>query len=500
MQETILEMRNIVKVFAGVHALNGVQFKLNKGEIHALIGENGAGKSTLMKILLGIYKADEGEIYLKGKKISFSSPSMALKNGISMIHQEISLVPEMDVAENIWLGREHLFMTAGIISKKKRREATQKLLNELGIELKSTDYVKNISIAQAQLTELARAVSYNSDIIIMDEPTSALTTKEVEILYSVVRKLAGEGKSIVFISHKLEEIYEICSKATVLRDGTYVTTRDSSDLPMDELITLIVGRKQSRVYEKENYAKENVILEVRNFCCEGIFNDVNFEIHEGEVLGFSGLMGAGRTEIMECLFGMRKLTSGEVLLDGKKIHIKSPKDAVNAGIGMLTEDRLRSGAIHTLSVMQNTTIVELEKLASRIGVYSHKKEESFFKEAAAAFEVKYGRATDKIDTLSGGNQQKVLFARWLATKPRILILDEPTRGIDVGTKSEIYKLIEKLASQGMTILLISSEMPELLSLSDRINVVRNGRIVYTCSREEATQETLIAHAFGITSK
>lgn len=500
MQETILEMRNIVKVFAGVHALNGVQFKLNKGEIHALIGENGAGKSTLMKILLGIHKADEGEIYLKGEKVSFGSPSAALKSGISMIHQEISLVSEMDVAENIWLGREHLFMSAGMISKKKRLEATQKLLNELGIDIKPTDYVKNISIAQAQLTELARAVSYNSDIIIMDEPTSALTTKEVEILYSVVRKLASEGKSIVFISHKLEEIYEICSKVTVLRDGTYVATENSADLPMDKLISLIVGRKQDRVYEKANYAKENVILEVRDFNCEGVFSNVNFQIHEGEVLGFSGLMGAGRTEIMEALFGLRKATSGKVFLDGKEVHIKSPKDAVNLGIGMLTEDRLRSGSIHTLSVMQNTTIVELGKLASKIGVYSHKKEEEFFKEAATTFEVKYGKATDRIGTLSGGNQQKVLFARWLATKPRILILDEPTRGIDVGTKSEIYKLIEKLASQGMTILLISSEMPELLSLSDRINVVREGKIVYTCSREEATQENLIAHAFGIVNE
>ena len=249
MQETILEMRNIVKVFAGVHALNGVQFKLNKGEIHALIGENGAGKSTLMKILLGVHKADEGEIYLRGEKVCFHSPSEALKNGISMIYQEISLVPEMDVAENIWLGREKLFMTAGMISRKKRMEATQKLLCELGINLKPNAYVKDISIAQAQLVELARAVSYNSDIIIMDEPTSALTTKEVEILYSIVRKLAQEGKSIVFISHKLEEIYEICTKVTVLRDGTYVATENSEDLPMDKLISLIVGRKQDKVYE-----------------------------------------------------------------------------------------------------------------------------------------------------------------------------------------------------------------------------------------------------------
>lgn len=258
--------------------------------------------------------------------------------------------------------------------------------------------------------------------------------------------------------------------------------------------------KRLWIYEKANYAKEKVLLEVQNLSCEGVFSDVSFQIHEGEVLGFSGLMGAGRTEIMEALFGLRKLTSGKVILDGQEVHIKSPKDAVALGIGMLTEDRLRSGAIHTLSVMQNATIVELPKLASKLGVYSHKKEENFFEDAAKTFEVKYGKPTDRIGTLSGGNQQKVLFARWLSTNPRILILDEPTRGIDVGTKGEIYKLIEKLASQGMTILLVSSEMPELLSLSDRINVVREGRIVYTCSREEATQETLIAHAFGVVNE
>lgn len=497
MQETILEMRDIVKVFSGVHALNGVQLKINRGEVHALIGENGAGKSTLMKILLGIYRADGGEIYYKGKKTAFANPSEALKNGISMIHQEICLVPEMDVAENIWLGREHLFKRAGLLDKKKRLEETGKFLDELGIQINPASYIKDLSVAGAQLVELARAVSYRSDIIIMDEPTSAFTTTEVDILYAIVRKLAAQGTAIIFISHKLEEIYEICTKVTVLRDGTYVATEDAKDLPMEKLISMIVGRKQEKSFEKENYTKEKVVLEVKDFNSPGVFSHINFKVHEGEILGFSGLMGAGRTEIMESLFGIRKHSSGQVFLDGKEVHINSPKDAVELGMGMVTEDRLNSGAIYSLSVMQNTTIVEMSKLANRLGIYSHKKEKDFFDEAAKAFEVKYSSPGEGIGQLSGGNQQKVIFARWLSTRPKLLILDEPTRGIDVGSKGEIYKLIANLAKQGMAILFISSEMPELLSLSDKIHVIRNGELVYTCSSKEASQETLIAHAFGV---
>ena len=497
MQETILEMRDIVKVFAGVHALNGVRLEIKKGEVHALIGENGAGKSTLMKILLGIYKPDGGEIYFKGKKVEFANPNEALKNGISMIHQEICLVPGMDVAENIWLGREHLFKKAGMLNKKKRYEETRDFLDGLGIHINPGAYIKDLSVAHAQLVELARAVSYQADVIIMDEPTSAFTTTEVDILYAIVRKLAAQGTAIIFISHKLEEIYEICTKVTVLRDGTYVATKGVEELPMEQLIPMIVGRKQEKGFEKENYAKDNVVLEVKGFNSAGVFSDINFQVHEGEVLGFSGLMGAGRTEIMESLFGIRKFTSGQVFLNGEEVHINSPKEAVRLGIGMVTEDRLNSGAIYSLSVMQNTTIVEMSKLANKIGVYSHRKEKDFFQKAAKTFEVKYSSADEGIGQLSGGNQQKVIFARWLASKPKILILDEPTRGIDVGSKGEIYKLIAKLAKQGMAILFVSSELPELLALSDRIHVIRDGRLVYTCSHEEATQETLIAHAFGV---
>ncbi|MEG1181018.1 MAG: sugar ABC transporter ATP-binding protein, partial [Oscillospiraceae bacterium] len=389
MQETILEMQGIVKVFAGVHALNDVRFELQRGEVHALIGENGAGKSTLMKILLGLYEADAGEILLKGEQVHFKSPADALKRGISMIHQEISLVPEMDVAENIWLGREEAFKKLGFLDKKSRYQQTKLLLDELDIHIDPAAKVRELSVANMQLTELARAVSYNSDIIIMDEPTSALTNTEVELLYSIVRKLAASGTAIIFISHKLEEIFEICSRVTVLRDGNYISTENTDTLTMDRLISMIVGREQTRVFEKQNYAQQEVLLSVRDFCQEGVFSDVNFEVRRGEVLGFSGLMGAGRTEIMQALFGLTKPTSGTVLLKGRPVAIHNPREAVEYGIGMVTEDRLRTGAIYTLSVMQNTTIVALRELASKLSLYSHKKEEAFFNKAATTFDVKY---------------------------------------------------------------------------------------------------------------
>ena len=497
MSETILSMKGIVKVFGGVHALNDVQFELEKGEIHALIGENGAGKSTLMKVLIGLCEADAGEVILKGKQVHFHSPVEALRSGISMIHQEISLVPEMDVAENIWLGRESLFKTAGLINRKKRYEKTKELLEELEIQIEPSKKIRDLSVANMQLVELARAVSYQSDIIIMDEPTSALTNKEIEILYRIARKLAAEGTAIIFISHKLEEIYDICQRVTVLRDGTYVATELTENLRMETLINMIVGRKNTKAFEKNSTAADQVILEVRNLSKKGVFSNVSFKVHAGEVLGFSGLMGAGRTEIMEAVFGITRPDSGEILYLGQKIENKNPAAAVANGIGMVTEDRLRTGAIPTLSVMQNLTIAAMKNLDNKIGMYSHKKEHDFFERNAKEFEVKYDSENDLVGSLSGGNQQKVIFARWLSTKPKVLILDEPTRGIDVGSKQEIYRLVSKLASEGMAILLVSSEMPELLSLSDYIHVVREGKIVYSCSREEATQEKLISYAFGI---
>jgi len=490
-------MNGIVKVFAGVQALNDVNFNLQKGEVHALVGENGAGKSTLMKILLGIYQPDNGTVFFDGEEVHFKNPAEALKRGISMMHQEISLVPGMNVAENIWLGREKRFKKLGFINNKMRFDATLELLDNLKITVNPRAMVKDLSVASMQLVEIVRAVSYNSKVIIMDEPTSALTNKEIELLYEIIHSLAERGTSIIFISHKLEEIFKVCSRVTVLRDGGYIGTHNIQDVDMPALITMIIGRKETKAFEKTQHTLGEVALEVRNISQRGIFDDISFSVRRGEVLGFSGLMGAGRTEIMQAIFGTTQMDSGEVLYQGKQITIRTPQDAVKIGIGMVTEDRLRTGSIYTLSVMQNGTLVPLKKIANRLSLFSNSAERQFFRHEAEQFNIKYASMDDMIGQLSGGNQQKVIFARWLGDEPNVLILDEPTRGIDVGSKTEIYRLIDKLAVQGLAILLISSEMPELLALSDRIMVVREGRIVFETACKDTTKEELISYAFGV---
>jgi len=497
MDKLILSMDDISKVFAGVQALNGVHFDLKQGEVHALIGENGAGKSTLMKILLGMYQPDKGTINYEGKVVRFKNPAEALKSGISMIHQEISLVPGMSVAENIWLGREKRFKQAGLINNKVRYEATKNLLDTLKLDIDPRVMVKDLSIASMQLVEIARAVSYESKIIIMDEPTSALTNKEIELLYDIIQSLAAKDTAIIFISHKLEEVFKVCHRVTVLRDGGYIGSDNIEETDMNKLITMIVGRKESKAFEKIDHELGEIALEVRNISRKGVFENINFYVRKGEVLGFAGLMGAGRTEIMQAIFGTIRLHSGEVLYQGKPVNIKTPNDAVKTGMGMVTEDRLRTGSIYTLSVMQNGTLVSLKKIANKFKFFSKAKESNFFVKEAEKFNVKYASYDDKIGQLSGGNQQKVIFARWLSDEPKVLILDEPTRGIDVGSKAEIYRLINNLAASGLAILLISSEMPELLALSDRIMVVREGHIVFETTGKNATQEELISHAFGV---
>ncbi len=493
----MLEMKGITKVFSGVKALNQVNFEVRAGEVHALCGENGAGKTTLMKILAGLYVPDAGSIMLNGSELHLKNPYMALNSGIAMIHQEMNLVQNMDVAENLWMGREKIFSKGGIISLAARYQATEKLFKELGIDLNPRKKIKELSIAAMQLVELARAVSYHSDIIIMDEPTSALTESEIQILYRIVRDLAAKHKAVIFISHKFEEIFEICDRVTVLRDGCYISTCECSDICKDDLIKMVAGRTILRTGYRTGGKMGKQVLEVMNLNSPGVFEDVTFSVREGEVLGFSGLMGAGRTEIMRALYGLDKAASGEIRIDGKKVQIRSPKDAVELGIGMVTEDRLRSGGIFTMSVMANATLPSLKKLSGRTQTFSVKKEKELFGQEASKVDIKYASADELIGNLSGGNQQKTIFARWLMTGPRVLILDEPTRGIDVGTKSEIYKLIDKLAKQGMAILLVSSEMPELFAVSDRIMVVRQGRIVFQGEGSTLNQEILMKHAFGI---
>jgi len=494
-ENVLLKMTNIKKSFGGIHALRNGNLEVKKGEIHGFVGENGAGKSTLMKILLGIHTPDEGEILFKGEKIRFKNPAEALNKGISMIHQEISLVPELSIAQNVWLGQEKLYSKGGVINRKAMSKATVDLMHKMQIDLDPDKQVKKLSIAEMQLVEIARAVSYNSDLIIMDEPTSALTNVEIELLFKIAQSLIKEGKSIIFISHKLDEILTICDNVTTMRDGMYIATDVASDLTQEKLIQRIVGRDNVEIYKREPNQLGEPVLEVENLSSKGLFQNISFTLHAGEVLGFAGLMGAGRTEIMRAIFGADKNVTGKVSIHGKPVKFKSPRDAVDHGIGMVQEDRLRAGAIYSMSVLENATISKIRDI-SKAMVLNTKEEKGLFQKTSEELLLKYGSSGDSIKTLSGGNQQKVIFARWHIMDSKILILDEPTRGIDVGAKSEIYKLIDKLAAQGLAVIVVSSELPELLALSDRIMVVRNGRIVSEHSGAEATQEKIMTHAFG----
>lgn len=492
----ILEMKGITKVFPGTKALDNVFFELKAGEVHALIGENGAGKSTLMKILLGIYRMTEGEIYLRGRKVTFRDPKDALSQGISMIHQEISLVSTLDVAQNIWLGQEKKFIRNGLLSNTLMYRKTEELLSEYGLKLNVKSKVADLSIAQMQMVEIMRAISYNSDIIIMDEPTSALTETEIQILYGMIRNLSAQGISTIFISHKLEEIFEICDRVTVLRDGKYIGTDNSDTITQKQLVEKIVGRQLDNMFPKSEVEIGDTVLEVENLTKYGTFRNVSFTLRRGEILGFCGLMGAGRTEIMRSLFGIDQCDSGRIVIENREVRIRSPKKAIEYGLAMVTEDRLRAGVISTLSIKANMTLAYFRSICNKLSFFSTKKEAQDFTGMAEKMQVKYASPNQLISSLSGGNQQKVIIGRWLLTQPKILILDEPTRGIDVGSKSEIHRIIGKLVEQGVSILLVSSEMPELLGVSDRILVIRKGEIVYECLAKDTEQETLITYAFG----
>ncbi|MFT3983536.1 MAG: sugar ABC transporter ATP-binding protein [Lachnospiraceae bacterium] len=496
LQDTVLEIKGLSKSFLGVKALDKADLEIKRGEVHSVIGENGAGKSTMMNIILGDLSKDEGTIILKGKEVHFKSPAEAIDAGISMIHQEISLIPTLTVAENIWLHREDRFMKGPLIDHKARIEETKKLLErKLKLDINPKALVSSLTVAQCQLVELARAVSCDSDIIIMDEPTSSLSDKEVNILFEIIRKLKAEGKSIIFITHKIEELLTICDKVSVYRDGHYIGTRNCADTTKDELINMIIGRELTEQYPIIESKKGKVILEVDHLCGPD-YQNVSFKVREGEIIGFSGLVGAGRSEIMRGIFGIDKVLSGEIRLEGKKVTIRSPQDAVNLGMAMVTEDRRDFGIIKTASVKDNMTLAALRRFCTKLGIIKRVQENEAVDEMVRDMTVKVANKNMLITSLSGGNQQKVIIGRWLMTAPGILILDEPTRGIDVGAKSEIYSIIGELAKKGMAIILVSSEMSEILGMSDRIFVVRNGKIVAECTKEEATQGMLGKHALG----
>ena len=495
--DVILSVEGVSKSFLGTKALDKVSLEVCKGEVHGVIGENGAGKSTLMNTIFGSLQRDEGTIRFMGEEVHFKCPADALKNGISMIHQETNLVQQFTASENIWLGMEKRFMKGGHLDNGARDRKTQELFDEYGISLHYDDVAGQISMAACQMIEVIRAVACGAKLIIMDEPTSSLSENEVEILFRMIRKLTQQGVAVIYISHKIEEIMKICDRLSVYRDGHYIGTRLISEIDHGTIVSMVVGRELTNLFPKSEPNIGEVILDVKNLSKYGKFRDVSFQLHKGEILGFAGLEGAGRSEVASCIFGIDQPDSGEIYLDGKKVSIASPSAAVELGIGMVTEDRLRRGIVAQMSVKDNMTIARLGKFCSRfLGSIRRKEEEAACDDMIKTMQVKVSDRNQRIDSLSGGNQQKVIIGRWVMTAPRILILDEPTRGIDVGSKSEIHRLMSSFVEQGMSIILISSEMPELLGMADRIVVMREGNAVYTCDREEATQETLGKYVLG----
>ncbi|KAK2143998.1 hypothetical protein LSH36_793g00135 [Paralvinella palmiformis] len=498
-QQYALEVINVSKSFPGVKALQSVNLKVRKGSIHALMGENGAGKSTLMKILYGIYKKDKGQILLNKKPYRATNTIEAIREGISMIPQEISPVPNLDIASNIFLGQEY---TTGkilpLLDKKKIYSKTRELLEALHINLNPKLMMHEVSIANAQLIAIATAVSYNTNLVIMDEPTSALTEQEVEHLFQIIRDLKEKRNiSIIYISHKIDEIFSICDEVSVLRDGSFVGSDDIKNIDKQRLISMMVGRSMKDFFHKETTSIGNVLLSVRNFSLTSKFKNISFDLKRGEILGIAGLMGAGRTELMESIFGYSPADTGETYIKGNHISIRSPSDAINQGLGFVTEDRKLTGIFQDLSITDNMIMPDIQHYI-KIGLLNKKIIKENCQKQKVSLKIKTPSLQQLIKNLSGGNQQKVLISRWLLIEPDILILDEPTRGIDVGAKAEIHRLIGKLAKSGKAIIMVSSEMPEILSISDRILVMHEGTLSGELLRKDATQEKILKLATGET--
>lgn len=495
MGEFILEMKNITKSFPGVQALDNVSFNLKAGEVHVLMGENGAGKSTLMKILGGMYHPDSGEIWMRGKRIRINSPSEALHHGISMIYQELNPVTEMTIAENIYLGREPKLFKIGVLNSKKMNEDAVKLFPQLGLHFNPKTLMAELSVAEKQMIEITKAISYNSEIIIMDEPTSAITDKEVEKLFEVIKVLKSKQVGIIYISHKMDEIFKIADRITVLRDGGYVGTKNASEVSTDLLISMMVGREIKNQFPKEEVQIGEVIMQVKGLTKYGEFEDVSFELKKGEILGIAGLMGAGRTELVETIFGIRKADKGEIFINSKKVNINKPRDAIRNGISIVSEDRKGVGLNLKGTVKENITLATL-KMFSRTGVLSKVREIKAVDELIKQLHIKTPSREQQVAFLSGGNQQKVVVAKWFLADPKIFILDEPTRGIDVGAKAEIHTLISSLVKQGKSVIMVSSELPEILGMSDRVLVMHEGRVTGELSKKEFSQENIMKYATG----
>ena len=496
-KECILKMEGISKSFPGVKALDQVNLTVRKGTVHAVMGENGAGKSTLMKILLGLYPQDEGTVYFKGKEVHFNNPRDALHNGLAMIHQELSTVRSRNVMQNIYLGKEITYKGTGVLNNKAMYAECKTLFESLGIGIDPMTPMSSLSVSRQQLCEIAKAISYNADLIIMDEPTSAITESEVELLFKMIDDLLKKGITIIYITHKMDEVFKIADDVSVYRDGHFINSVPAKETNQAELIKMMVGRELSQMFPKEEVEIKDTLLKVENLSSEGVFEDVSFELRRGEILGVAGLIGAGRSEVMEGVFGVRPISKGKIYINGAEVTIRTPRDAIRNRIAFLTEDRKHNGCLLPLSVRENTVIASLTKYC-RLGFINRRVCNEKSKEMQKAMNIKTPTIEQKIMNLSGGNQQKVLVGRWLLTDPNILIVDEPTRGIDVGAKSEIHKLITNLAKQGKGIIMISSELPEVLGMSDRVMVMSEGKLIGTMNREEATQEKILLYATGKT--
>lgn len=494
MANKLLEMKNISKSFPGVQALSEVDFNIDKGEVHALVGENGAGKSTLMKVLTGIHPDyEKGQIFYKGEEVRFKSPAEAQAAGLAIIHQELELIPELTVSENVFLGREP---GRGWINKRKLKANTKKIFEEMGIEININKKIKNLTIGKQQMVEIAKAISQDAEIIAMDEPTSSLSQQEVKILFDLIQDLKNDGIGIIYISHHLEEIFEICDRVTVLRDGNKIKEQLVSETDRDEIVRQMVGRDVEDRFPEFDAKIGEPIFEVKNLSVPDLITDVSFQVKKGEIFGLAGLMGAGRSEIARAIYGLYKNRAGDIYLEGKKLDINSPGDAIDNGIYYLTENRKDEGLIPELSVGANMSLSILEQLTFVRGVISKRKEKSLVKDFISKLDVRTPGPWQLIKNLSGGNQQKVILGRVLSTDPKVIIMDEPTRGIDVGAKHEIYQLMEELAADGVTIIFISSELPEILNLTSRVGVIYNGRLQGIIDGSDVTQESIMNLATG----
>jgi ribose transport system ATP-binding protein len=495
MVDVLVVMEGIEKSFPGVHALRQASFELRAGEVHALVGENGAGKSTLMKVLTGIYSKDAGRIFYKGSEVEISNPRAAQLLGISIIHQELNLMPHLTVAQNIFIGREPRSRLKFILDDKKINDQADELFDSLHLKLDPRTKVMDLTVAKQQMVEIAKALSFNSDVLIMDEPTAALTESEIDELFRIIRSLRDKGVGVVHISHRLEELKQISDRITVMRDGRYVDTVQTNEVSIDRIINMMVGRT---IYETSPELPESinqeVVLEVRNLNRGTAIRDVNFQLKRGEILGFAGLVGAGRTEVARAIFGADPVDSGEIFIEGQRAAINSPQDAVEHGIGYLSEDRKRYGLTLSMDVRENTVLASLNKFLGFAGWVDQKKVSLQADAMVNALKIKTPNLQQRVKNLSGGNQQKVIVGKWLTADTRVLIFDEPTRGIDVGAKSEIYRLLNDLAQQGKAIIMISSELPEILRMSHRVIVMCEGRITGELHASDANQETIMKYA------